>query len=74
VPSGYGIQRHLLAHGHECVVVGPSLISKTCGRSDQDRSARCRQPGKAASGWRADGSVGSRCRARGDARPGTCTS
>jgi transposase len=25
-PCGYGIQRQLWAHGHECVVVAPSLI------------------------------------------------
>ena len=27
-PCGYGIQRHLSAHGHECVVVAPSLTPK----------------------------------------------
>src|SRR6266446_6986602 len=27
-PYGNGIQRHLSAHGHECVVVAPSLIPK----------------------------------------------
>ena len=27
-PCGYGIQRHLSAPGHECVVVAPSLIPK----------------------------------------------
>jgi transposase len=27
-PCGYGIQRHLSAHGHQCVVVAPSLIPK----------------------------------------------
>src|SRR6202047_2977867 len=27
-PCGYGIQRHLSAHGHECMVVAPSLIKK----------------------------------------------
>ena len=30
-PCGYGIQRHLSAHGHECVVVAPSLIPKRRG-------------------------------------------
>src|SRR6202022_2702126 len=30
-PCGYGIQRHLSAHGHECVVVAPSLIPKRAG-------------------------------------------
>jgi transposase len=27
-PCGYGIQRHLSAHGDECVVVPPSLIPR----------------------------------------------
>jgi transposase len=27
-PCGYGIQRHLSAHGHECAVVAPSLIPR----------------------------------------------
>ena len=27
-PCGYGIQRHLSAHGQQCVVVAPSLIPK----------------------------------------------
>ena len=30
-PCGYGIQRHLSAHGHDCVVVAPSLIPKRAG-------------------------------------------
>src|SRR5246500_5429062 len=30
-PCGYGIQRHWSAHGHECVVVAPSLIPKRAG-------------------------------------------
>jgi transposase len=30
-PCGYGIQRHLSARGHECVVVAPSLIPKRAG-------------------------------------------
>jgi transposase len=28
---GYGIQRQLSAHGHECIVVAPSLIPKRAG-------------------------------------------
>src|ERR1700751_586799 len=37
-PCGYGIQRYLSAHGHECVVVAPSLISKCAGdRGKTDR-------------------------------------
>jgi hypothetical protein len=30
-PCGYGIQRHLSAHGHDCIVVAPSLIPKRAG-------------------------------------------
>jgi transposase len=30
-PCGYGIQRHLSARGHECIVVAPSLIPKRAG-------------------------------------------
>src|SRR5713226_3181399 len=30
-PCGYGIQRHVSTHGHECVVVAPSLIPKRAG-------------------------------------------
>jgi transposase len=30
-PCGYGIQRHLTARGHDCVVVAPSLIPKRLG-------------------------------------------
>src|ERR1700741_2448390 len=39
-PCGYGIQRHLSAHGHECVVVAPSLIPKRAAeRVTTDRRA-----------------------------------
>ena len=58
-PCGYGIQRQLSAAGHACVVVAPSLIPRRRGRSHQDRPARRRKPGEAASGGRADGGVGS---------------
>src|SRR6266853_537109 len=37
-PCGYGIQRHVSARGHECVVVAPSLIPKRAGdRAKTDR-------------------------------------
>src|SRR5437870_8038259 len=37
-PCGYGIQRRLSAHGHDCVVVAPSLIPKRAGdRVETDR-------------------------------------
>jgi hypothetical protein len=69
-PCGYGIQRHLSAHGHECVVVAPSLIPKRPGDRVKTDRRGCGQSGAAAPGGRADGGVGSGCRARGDARPG----
>ena len=41
-PCGYGIQRQLSAHGHECIVVAPSLIPKRPGdRVKSDRSDAC---------------------------------
>src|SRR6266436_2773511 len=46
-PCGYGIQRHLSAHGHECVVVAPSLIPKRArcmrcaGRASSSRAFCC---------------------------------
>ena len=30
-PCGFGIYRHLTAHGEECVVVSPSMIPKRSG-------------------------------------------
>src|SRR2546430_9984215 len=51
-PCGYGIQRHLSAHGHECVVVAPSLIPKRAGdrvktdRRDAARLARLHRAGE----------------------------
>src|SRR5947208_13689293 len=63
-PCGYGIQRHLSAHGHDCVVVAPSLIPKRAGDRVKTNRAGCRQSGAAAPGGRADPSVGSGCCAR----------
>ena len=48
-PCGYGIQRHLSARGHECVVVAPS-DPEAGGRPGQDGSAGCGRSGAAASG------------------------
>ena len=70
-PCGYGIQRHLSRHGHECVVVAPSLIPKRAGdriktdRRDASSLARLHRAGEL------DGGMGSRSRARGDAGSGT---
>src|SRR6202035_1123925 len=66
-PCGYGIQRHLSAHGHECMVVAPSLIPKRVGdRVKTDRRGAARLA--ASSSGRADGGMGSLSRGRSDAR------
>ena len=48
---------------------GSILDTKAAGRPDQDRSAGRIRSGEVAPGRRVDGSVGSRCEARGDSRP-----
>lgn len=56
-PCGYGIQRHLAAHGHECVVVAPSLIPKRAGdriktdRRDAASLARLHRAGELTAVW-----------------------
>src|ERR1700736_5928899 len=56
-PCGYGIQRHLSAHGHECMVVAPSLIPKRAGdRVKPDRGeaaslARLHRAGELTAVW-----------------------
>src|SRR6202171_4631173 len=56
-PCGYGIQRHLSAHGHECMVVAPSLIPKRAGdrvktdRRDAARLARLHRAGELTAVW-----------------------
>jgi transposase len=56
-PCGYGIQRHLSAHGHECVVVAPSLIPKRAGdrvktdRRDAAGLARLHRAGELTAVW-----------------------
>jgi transposase len=56
-PCGYGIQRHLSAHGHECVVVAPSLIPKRAGdrvktdRRDAVGLARLHRAGELTAVW-----------------------
>jgi transposase len=56
-PCGYGIQRHLSAHGHECVVVAPSLIPKRAGdrvktdRRDAAGLARLHRAGELTAMW-----------------------
>ena len=39
-PCGYGIQRHVSAQGHECVVVAPSLIPRRAGGRSERRRRR----------------------------------
>src|SRR6202008_4405 len=56
-PCGYGIQRHLSARGHECVVVVPSLIPKRAGdrvktdRRDAAGLARLHRAGELTAVW-----------------------
>jgi transposase len=56
-PCGYGIQRHLSAYGHECVVVAPSLIPKRAGdrvktdRRDAASLARLHRAGELTAVW-----------------------
>ena len=56
-PCGDGIQRHLSAHGHECVVVAPSLIPKRAGdrvktdRRDAASLARLHRAGELTAVW-----------------------
>jgi transposase len=56
-PCGYGIQRHLSAHGHDCVVVAPSLIPKRAGdriktdRRDAAGLARLHRAGELTTVW-----------------------
>jgi transposase len=56
-PCGYGIQRHLSGHGHECVVVAPSLIPKRAGdrvktdRRDAASLARLHRAGELMAVW-----------------------
>src|SRR6266850_156847 len=56
-PCGYGIQRHLSGHGHDCVVVAPSLIPKRAGdrvktdRRDAASLARLHRAGELTAVW-----------------------
>ena len=56
-PCGYGIQRHLSAHGQQCVVVAPSLIPQRAGdrvktdRRDAARLARLHRAGELTAVW-----------------------
>jgi len=56
-PCGYGIQRQLSAHGHECIVVAPSLIPKRAGdrvktdRRDAVSLARLHRAGELTAVW-----------------------
>src|SRR5437764_13240863 len=56
-PCGYGIQRHVSTHGHECVVVAPSLIPRRAGdrvktdRRDAASLARLHRAGEFTAVW-----------------------
>src|SRR3979490_1963684 len=45
-PCGYGIQRHVSARGHECVVVAPSLIPNRAGGRVKNARRRAARPAK----------------------------
>ena len=72
-PCGYGIQRQIVGNRGTNASWCPLADPQASGRPGQDRPAGCCQPGQAAPGRRADGGVGSGCRARGDARSGART-
>jgi transposase len=65
-PCGYGIQRRLSAHGHEYIVLAPSLILKRAGDRVKTDRRDAASLGAAASSGRADRGVGSGRRARDD--------
>src|SRR5215813_10377592 len=56
-PCGYGIQRHMSAQGHECVVVAPSLIPRRAGdriktdRRDAASLAKLHRAGELTAVW-----------------------
>src|SRR5712691_10206653 len=56
-PCGYGIQRHVSRHGHECVVAAPSLIPRRAGdrvktdRRDAASLARLHRAGELTAVW-----------------------
>jgi len=56
-PCGYGIQRHVSAQGHECVVVAPSLIPRRAGdriktdRRDAASLAKLHRAGELTAVW-----------------------
>jgi transposase len=56
-PCGYGIQRHLAARGHDCVVAAPSLIPRRPGdrvktdRRDAASLARLHRAGELTAVW-----------------------
>jgi transposase len=56
-PCGYGIQRQIIAAGHECIVVAPSLIPKKSGdrvktdRRDANNLAKLHRAGELTAVW-----------------------
>ena len=56
-PCGYGIQRHVSATGHECIVVAPSLIPRRAGdrvktdRRDAASLAKLHRAGELTAVW-----------------------
>lgn len=64
-PTGYGLYRELAGHGYQCQVIAPSLTPRR--GPDQERPSRLPAPGRTVAGWRAQGDLDTRCRARGTA-------
>src|SRR5712691_9760150 len=69
-PCGYGHSASTVGPGARMRRGRPLADPETGGRPGQDRPARCCQSGQTPPGRRADGGMGSRCPARGDARSG----
>lgn len=57
-PTGYDLYRQIIALGHDCAVVAPSLIPQRPGDSGQDQPARRAEPGQAPSSRRTDAGLG----------------
>jgi transposase len=57
-PTGYGLYRQILAMGHSCTVVAPSLIPRRPGERVKTNRRRRAVPGPATACGGADGGLG----------------
>ncbi|VTZ51296.1 Scaffold37, whole genome shotgun sequence (fragment) [Methylocella tundrae] len=57
-PAGYDLYRQIIALGHDCAVVAPSLIPQRPGDRVQDQPARRAEPSQAPSSRRTDAGLG----------------